>query len=40
VTFDDSNGSQAEQVDDVVGIEQSPSKVIKKLATGEIKPQE
>jgi hypothetical protein len=40
VTFYESNGSQGEQVDDVVGIEESPSKAIKKLATGEIKPQE
>jgi hypothetical protein len=40
VTFDESNGSQGEQVDDVVGMEESPSKAIKKLATGEIKPQE
>jgi hypothetical protein len=40
VTFDESNGSQEEQVDDVAGMEESPSKTIKKLATGEIKPQE
>jgi transposase InsO family protein len=40
VTFDESNGSQGEQVDSVVGMEESPSKAIKKLATGEIKPQE
>jgi transposase InsO family protein len=40
VTFDESNGSQGERVDDVVGMEESPSKAIKKLATGEIKPQE
>jgi transposase InsO family protein len=40
VTFDESNGSQEEQVDNVVGMEESPSKAIKKLATGEIKPQE
>jgi hypothetical protein len=40
VTFDESNGSQGEQVDGVVGMEESPSKAIKKLATGEIKPQE
>jgi hypothetical protein len=40
VTFDESNSSQGEQVDGVVGIEESPSKAIKKLATGEIKPQE
>ena len=40
VTFDESNGSQGEQVDDVVGLEESSSKAIKKLAIGEIKPQE
>jgi hypothetical protein len=40
VTFDESNGSQGEQVDGVVGMEESPSKAIMKLATGEIKPQE
>jgi hypothetical protein len=40
VIFDESNGSEGEQVDSVVGIEESPSKAIKKLATSEIKPQE
>jgi hypothetical protein len=40
VTFDESNDSQGEQVDSVVGIEESPSKAIKKLATGKIKSQE
>jgi transposase InsO family protein len=40
VTFDEPNGSQGEQVDGVVGMEESPSKVIKKLATGKIKSQE
>jgi transposase InsO family protein len=40
VTFDESNDSQGEQVDGVVGMEESPSKAIKKLATCEIKPQE
>jgi hypothetical protein len=40
VTFDESNGSQGEQVDGVVGMEESPSKATKKLATGEIKPQQ
>jgi hypothetical protein len=40
VTFDESNGSQGKQVEGVVGMEESPSKSIKKLATGEIKPQE
>jgi hypothetical protein len=38
--FDESNGSQGEQVDSVIGMKESPSKAIKKLATGEIKPQE
>jgi len=40
VTFDESNGSQGEQFDDVVELEESSSKAIKKLAIGEIKPQE
>ena len=40
VTFDESNGSQGEQIDDVVGLEEPSSKAIKKLAIGEIKPQE
>jgi hypothetical protein len=40
VIFDESNGSQGKQVDTVVGIEEPSSKAIKKLATGEIKPQE
>jgi hypothetical protein len=40
MTFDESNGSQREQVDSAVGIEESPSKAIKKLATSEIKSQE
>jgi len=40
VTFDESNGSQGEQVDNVVGMEESSSQTIKKLAIGEIKPQE
>jgi hypothetical protein len=40
VTFDESNGSQVEQVVDMcVGQEESPSKAIK-MTTGEIKPQE
>jgi hypothetical protein len=38
--FDESNSSQREQVDTVVGKEELSSKAIKKLATGEIKPQE
>ena len=40
VTIDESNGSQGEQVDDVVGLEEPSSKAIKKLAIGETKPQE
>ena len=40
MTFDESNGSQGEQVDNVVGMEESSSQAIKKLAIGEIKPQE
>ena len=40
VTFDESNGSQGEQVDNVVGMEEPSSQAIKKLAIGEIKPQE
>jgi hypothetical protein len=40
VTFDESNGSQGEQINGVVGMDESQSKAIKKLATGEIKSQE
>jgi hypothetical protein len=40
VTFDECNGSQGEQDDIVVGMEEPSSKAIKKLANGEIKPQE
>jgi hypothetical protein len=40
VTFHESNGSQGEQVDIVVDMEEPSSKAIKKLVTGEIKPQE
>jgi hypothetical protein len=41
VTFDESNGSQVEQVDSsVVGKEDPPCETIKQLAIGEIKPQE
>jgi hypothetical protein len=40
VIFDESNGSQGEQVNGVVGMDESPSKAIKKPATGEIKRQE
>ena len=40
MTFDESNGSQEEQIDDVVGLEEPSSKAIKKLTIEEIKPQE
>ena len=40
MTFNESNGSQGEQVDDIVGMEESSTKAIQKLATGEVKPQE
>ena len=40
VIFDESNDSQGEQFDNVVGMEESSSRAIKKLAIGEIKPQE
>jgi len=40
VTFDESNGSQGEQVVDIVGMEEPSSKAIQKLATGEVKPKE
>jgi hypothetical protein len=41
VTFDETNGSQVEQVDlSVVGKEDPPCEAIKKLALGDIRPQE
>jgi hypothetical protein len=41
VTFDESNGSQVEQVDaSVVGKEDLPCEAIKQLAIGDIRPQE
>ena len=40
VTFDESNGSQEEQVDNIVGMEEPSNQAIKKLAIGEIKSQE
>ena len=41
MTFDESNGSQVEQVDSsVVGKEDPPYEAIKQLAIGDIKPQE
>ena len=40
-TFDESNGSQMEQVDSsVVGKEDPPCEAIKQLAIGDIRPQE
>ena len=41
VTFDESNGSQIEQVDpSVVGIEEPPCEAIKEMAVGDIRPHE
>ena len=41
VTFDESNGSQVEQVDSsVVGKEDPPCEAIKQMAIGDIRPQE
>ena len=41
MTFDESNGSQVEQVDSsVVGKEDSPCEAIKQLTIGDIRPQE
>jgi hypothetical protein len=41
VTFDESNGSQVEQIDSsVVGKEDPPCKAIKQRATGDVRPQE
>jgi len=41
VTFDESNGSQVEQVDSsVVGKDDPPCDAIKQLAIGNIRPQE
>jgi hypothetical protein len=41
VTFDESNGSQVEQVDSsVVGKEDPPCEAIKQLSIGDIRPQE
>jgi hypothetical protein len=41
LTFDESNGSQVEQVDELcVGKEVPAEKAIKKMAIGEVKPQE
>ena len=41
VTFDESNGSQMEQVySSVVGKEDPPCEAIKQLAIGDIRPQE
>jgi hypothetical protein len=41
VTFDESNGSQVEQVDSsIVGKEDPPCEAIKQLAISDIRPQE
>jgi hypothetical protein len=41
LTFDESNGSQVEQVDELcVGKDVPAEKAIKKMAIGEVKPQE
>jgi hypothetical protein len=40
VIFDESNGSQGHVSSDVVEIEELPYEAIKKLAFGEVKPQE
>jgi len=41
VTFDESNGSQVEQVDsNVVGKEDPPCEAIKQMAIGDVRPQE
>jgi len=40
VTFDESNGSQGNFDENIVGNKKSPSDDIKKLAIGEVKPQE
>ena len=41
MTFDESNGSQVEQVDlDVVGKEEPPCEAIKQMATGDVRPVE
>jgi hypothetical protein len=40
VTFDESNGSQGHISSDIVGNEKSPCEAIKKLAIGEVRPQE
>jgi hypothetical protein len=40
VTFDESNGSQGHISSDVAGNEKSPCEAIKKLAIGEVRPQE
>jgi hypothetical protein len=40
VTFDESNGSQGHVSNDIVGNEEPPYEAIKKLAIGEVRPQE
>jgi hypothetical protein len=40
VKFDESNGSQGHVSNDIAGNEIPPNEAIKKLAIGEVKPQE
>ena len=40
MTFDESNGSQGEQVIDIIRMEEPSNKAIQKLATCEVKPKE
>jgi hypothetical protein len=40
VTFDKSNGSQGHVSNDIAGNEKPPCEAIKKLAIGEVRPQE
>jgi hypothetical protein len=40
VTFDESNGSQGHVSNDIVGNKEPPCEAIKKLAIGEVRPQE
>jgi hypothetical protein len=40
VTFDKSNGSQGHVANDVIGNEMPPCEAIKKIAIGEVRPQE
>jgi hypothetical protein len=40
MTFDESNGSQGHVSNDIAGNEEPPCEAIKKLAIGEVRPQE